>query len=231
MNKVLLYLSFKYKGDWENIFQALNNKEVIERNKIAKLKSKIDNDFITIIDNEYPTNLKSVYKPPFLLFAKGNLQLLNKNLVSLFGEWTINEILNILDDKVNTCFILNFHQRHYQLMKKMEEHKINYMCISNRAINDKVFDIISNHNLVISEFIKENKDINPDQILERISIGISKKVLIKYKEWDIDMITGLEIGRIEEANLYYYKSCNQLLLDNFNLNKIERISKIFLNKN
>lgn len=40
---------------------------------------------ITIQDEEYPVNLKNIYDKPIILFAKGNLNLLNNKSVSIVG--------------------------------------------------------------------------------------------------------------------------------------------------
>jgi DNA processing protein len=46
--------------------------------RYKKLYSENDIDWITIMDEEYPALLSNVYDPPFLLFLKGNRNLLQK---------------------------------------------------------------------------------------------------------------------------------------------------------
>jgi DNA processing protein len=42
--------------------------------------------WITILDKNYPEYLKQIYNPPAILFYKGNLQLLRKNLLAVVGS-------------------------------------------------------------------------------------------------------------------------------------------------
>ena len=74
MDKVLLYFSLKYEGDWDKIYKALENKEKISHTSLENVVNQIDSDYITILSHLYPQNLKATYKPPFVLFYKGNIE-------------------------------------------------------------------------------------------------------------------------------------------------------------
>ncbi|AHI52688.1 DNA-processing protein DprA [Spiroplasma culicicola] len=78
MDKVLLYFSLKYHGDWDKIYQALDKKEKILHDHLSWVEQEINCQYITIISPLYPNYLKNTYKPPFVLFYKGNLELLSK---------------------------------------------------------------------------------------------------------------------------------------------------------
>ncbi len=232
MNDLLLYFSIKYKGNWEEIFKALEEKERIPINKIFEFHKKEIDNFLTIMDKDYPITLKEVYKPPFLLFFSGNVSLLKTKTISLFGDWSIRDILKIWNNDKNITFVITWEKKNYSLIKKLNENNINFICVSENGINIKNnLESTSENYLIISEFIKNNPNIDKDQLLARISIGISKKVLIKYKESDIDVITGLEIGKIEGAKIYYIGYCEKSIVEKFNLIKISKLSNIFLNKN
>lgn len=75
---ILITLSYKYKGDWDCIFNALQIKEELKEEEIVKCDNAI-----TIMDEEYPDCLKQATKPPFVLFYKGNKDLL-KNLTNAY---------------------------------------------------------------------------------------------------------------------------------------------------
>lgn len=60
-------------GDWNKTCQSLKDRHYLT-DEISVL-----GDFITILDKEYPDRLKQVYKPPFVLFYKGNLSLLDND--------------------------------------------------------------------------------------------------------------------------------------------------------
>ncbi|WP_368486788.1 DNA-processing protein DprA [Spiroplasma sp. DGKH1] len=76
MNKVLLYFALKYHGDWDQIYQALERKEKISFEALDTFEVKIKCQYITILDPQYPPTLKSIYKPPFVLFYYGDFRLL-----------------------------------------------------------------------------------------------------------------------------------------------------------
>lgn len=74
----LIAYAIKYDGDYFKILKAINNNdEIIEIN--------CDN-CITIFDDNYPSELKDLKYPPFVLFYKGNLDLLNKEKIGIVGS-------------------------------------------------------------------------------------------------------------------------------------------------
>lgn len=100
---VLLALARKYKNDWEKIYNALQAKEDI--NDLDFLE--IDNEqAITILDEEYPSVLKSMFKPPFVIYYNGDLSAISEtHLVFLLGDnifdFDTKDIVSIENEKVN----------------------------------------------------------------------------------------------------------------------------------
>lgn len=89
MNIILIYFALKYKGDWDAIYKALEEKERVSLQDITALETKIaENGWIvkTILDRDYPNKLKEAYKPPFAVWLKGNLQLLNRKFICATGN-------------------------------------------------------------------------------------------------------------------------------------------------
>ena len=89
MDIILIYFAIKYKGDWNKIYEALDKKERPElkdlrelENEIAKSKTKV----LTIIDKNYPLELKKAYKPPFVLWYQGDLKRLTKQTICVTGN-------------------------------------------------------------------------------------------------------------------------------------------------
>ena len=82
---VLVFLSIKYQGDWNSIYQAIKNKELVDETQVQESIAKIESKIVTIIDEDYPESLKKIYKPPFVVYYKGDLSLLNKNNVGIIG--------------------------------------------------------------------------------------------------------------------------------------------------
>lgn len=119
--ELLLYLSLKYKGEWQKIYDAIKNKETVDKD-VAKReidKSGFSNDeYITIVDTEYPEELKTISRPPFVLYlkahnsvggtAKGQFDIIfnkNKNSLCVLCQgngvpigWSDKMVYNILDN-------------------------------------------------------------------------------------------------------------------------------------
>jgi len=85
--KLLLNLAVYYNGDWDQIYNHISQKleppEDIDDSKL---------NYITILDDDYPLSLKHSLKPPFVLFYKGNINLLKrKNLIGVSGSREVSE--------------------------------------------------------------------------------------------------------------------------------------------
>ncbi|MGL5246279.1 MAG: DNA-processing protein DprA [Mycoplasmoidaceae bacterium] len=228
MNDVLLFFSIKYNGNWELIFEALEKKEKIEIKEINNIKNNFTYRYTTIIDKNYPLLLKDVYKPPFLIYYDGNINLLNNKLVTLIGEWKISDVLLLVKNRRDITFVLENNNINKTLSNEMILKKLNHILISSVGI--KKTHNRSIYNLVISEFIEKNNKIAFDQVQDRILLGISKNTIIKYNEKYSKILKSLEIGKIENRNMYFFNKCDQIIIDKFKLTKIENISKIFLKK-
>jgi DNA processing protein len=72
---IIIYLAVKYKGDWNSIYQAIKTKEIVEEPDVRQAMDRLQCSVVTIIDDTYPEALKKIYKPPFVLFYYGNLNL------------------------------------------------------------------------------------------------------------------------------------------------------------
>ena len=86
INEVLLYLSLKYKGDWESIFHAVRVKEKYDHAKLEELRKDMKCKYVTLLDKEYPSCLKLTYRPPFVIYYYGNLDLLKTNTIGVIGS-------------------------------------------------------------------------------------------------------------------------------------------------
>ena len=74
--EILLALSYKYNGDWDKIYDAIKRKEKIDDDFLENALKSINSNYVTIVDDEYPTVLKDIYKPPFVLYYHGNINLI-----------------------------------------------------------------------------------------------------------------------------------------------------------
>jgi len=95
---VLIYLSIVHNGDWNNIYDSICNKEDLREKEceINKTISSLKYKAVTILDDEYPDYLKTIFQPPFVLFYYGDIYLIKdyrKNLsivgsrnLTIYGE-------------------------------------------------------------------------------------------------------------------------------------------------
>lgn len=79
MRNTLKNLAIKYQGDTQRIALALINHE-----EVSEYESPTS--FITVLDEHYPSSLRCLQQPPFVLFYKGNLDILNRRALSVVGS-------------------------------------------------------------------------------------------------------------------------------------------------
>ncbi len=77
--ELLALLSVRYEGNWHRIAAALKRKERPESKMIA-------DRYVTVIDDEYPARLKDLRYPPWVLFYRGDLSLLQRRSVTIVGS-------------------------------------------------------------------------------------------------------------------------------------------------
>ena len=74
--EILLTLSFKYKGDWMKVYEAIKKKEPIKDEEKKEAIDKTKANFVTLVDPDYPEFLKTISQPPFLFYYYGDKSLL-----------------------------------------------------------------------------------------------------------------------------------------------------------
>jgi len=56
-------------------------KEDVDFRELNKFTKEYKGKYFTIVDKEYPNKLKMIDRPPFVIFYKGNLDLLNEKKI------------------------------------------------------------------------------------------------------------------------------------------------------
>ncbi len=110
---VLLELSRKYNGNRNDIFKHIEKKEPPGKNaeEVEERGKDFKEKFITLMDDEYPNLIKkSCSTPPFVLYYRGNINLLNSRKKKLavigsrkssqYGEYATEKIISKLPDDV-----------------------------------------------------------------------------------------------------------------------------------
>lgn len=79
MEDILVYLSIIHNGDWNKIYQDIVEKKAIDKEDVEETLKSVTYPYITLLNSNYPECLKYIFKPPFVLFYKGDINLLNNN--------------------------------------------------------------------------------------------------------------------------------------------------------
>ncbi len=228
MNKVILYFALKYKGNWEKIYDAIKAKENVTIEQVETLKNKYNDNLITIIDESYLNNFKTIYMPPLCLFHVGNKDLLKneKDIVSLWGDTSYQNWLEADLNKQKTYAIIydNSMQDNVETLLQIG-YKI--ILITNNYKNSDIGFLANYDNaLFVTEIPFEVKkaDIDLEQTNERLLLGISP----------ISMMLG-------QKSLQYFQYLEPLFkfegrpmivtnLNDFSQNEIERFNiKLYSN--
>lgn len=87
MDDILLYFSYIFNGDWLKIYDSIKNKIPVDYEKLEVIKGSIKSKYVTILSSDYPEELKLIDCPPYVLYYRGNYDLLkNKNKISVIGS-------------------------------------------------------------------------------------------------------------------------------------------------
>ncbi len=216
MNEILAYFAIKYNGDWDEIYAAINRKEKVEPNDIEEMLSKCGK-YITLLDNDYPSRLKGIYKPPFVLFYRGDVSLLNTNnkIIGVVGnrnnsEYGKNVTEQIVRELVKeNCLIISGLAKGIDFIahKTCLENNGKTIAVLGNGVNvnypfenKELQEVIANEGLIISEypdFIESKKEHFPKR--NRIVAGLSDGILVtEAKNKSGSMITvarALEMGK------------------------------------
>ena len=76
--EVLLYFALKYEGDYEKIIESIRNKVKIEEDDYLKQVTTFEGEYLTIVDENYPERFKKIYRPPLVVFYRGEIALLDE---------------------------------------------------------------------------------------------------------------------------------------------------------
>ena len=167
VNKVLLTMCIVNSGDWDKIYDCIKDKKVFNDSVIKETASLNTEKYITLVDSNYPVQLKNTHKPPFVVFYRGNYDLLkdtkkkvvviNDNLASNYANETVFDICKGVVDK--TVFIIRFgSKKEKELIKTLNDRGADLVVVLNRGLDivdneDKeLYEKLCNRQLVISEY-------------------------------------------------------------------------------
>ncbi len=92
MRDIILYFAHKYFGDWERIYDAIEEQEDVDFELLEEIKDEYEGMYVTVLDDDYPKELKLIQRPPFVLFFKGNKELFyKKSKIWYYGNYYNDE--------------------------------------------------------------------------------------------------------------------------------------------
>lgn len=94
--EILIYYALMHNGDWDKIYNSIVNfKDDIDWNKYDSCPKELKENCITFLDTDiYPKALASIYHPPFVLFYKGDINLIKNTdkIVGIVGTRSPSEL-------------------------------------------------------------------------------------------------------------------------------------------
>ena len=87
--ELLIYLSCHYEGVWNSIYDHIKKKKRVELEEVRNVNDNLPSNAVTMLDGrDYPNILKKCSRPPFVLWYKGNLSLLEdeSRCVAIIGS-------------------------------------------------------------------------------------------------------------------------------------------------
>lgn len=187
---LIIALSLKHNGDFMKIFEDLQFHVKPEEKWITKAE-KVKNA-ITLLDEDYPSSLKDIQKPPFVIYYKGNKDLLNKqNKTAISGsrhpsEYGIKQTECLVDDliKQDTTIVSGLARGVSRIAHKNTSNTIAVLgCgveVCYPAGNLDIYESISkNGGLIISEYPNYVQPA-PAQFIERnrIIVGLGNNLIV-----------------------------------------------------
>ncbi len=215
----------KYHGNWDSIYDAINKREKILSNET----SKISDDYIFIISDQYPEKLKNILLPPFFLFYKGETSLIDRNVITVVGVPTINELNELIRLDKNTILCFNNKDLTNSMYQTLLASQKKFIVICEGGIDAFKYEYNKNI-LLISEY---NNSIDyqsaNEQTIERMMFAFANKIYfaeINEKNYEKITINLKQIKKPIYTNLCYKSIFDQYKLDPQYVTFIENIANI-----
>lgn len=105
--ELLVYLSIRYQGDFDQMLEAIRRKEKIDDDAVKEAIKAVKSSYCTLLDDDYPASLKQVYKPPLVLFYYGDWSLVNsiKDHIAVIGTRKPTEYGERMTKKIVTDLV------------------------------------------------------------------------------------------------------------------------------
>ncbi|WLP85600.1 DNA processing protein [Mycoplasma seminis] len=162
MNELLFYLANKVKGDSFLIFKEIAKSTEISRKELMELHNKYMQagvKYFTLFSNCYPDVLNLLKYPPYVIFYKGNVNLLNsKKIYYLINEqnnpqansWFKSNIDTLVN---NSVLFTNDYDSEADIVSYFRSHNGKIIHIAKSGLNTLDYsDINFENELFISQY-------------------------------------------------------------------------------
>ena len=214
---IIRYFAYSCNGDWDEIMTAIKNKQECSPNDVKRIQNQIG-DSITVLDEKYPNTLKNSNRPPFVLFYRGNLELiqdssntltvLNDHLASNYATETIEKIcIELAKDLI---FVMPFgYKKSNCLIRKLIDKGAKVVAVLDKGIdtynddNKELFEELCENHLVISEYPKTvlNKTQKTEFHAAKLMASLSSNTLVGGTTKRSSQNVGLSIAIANNANI------------------------------
>ena len=207
--------------------------EIISDCEINKIK------MLSIIDADYPSQLKEISDPPSILFLKGNQKLLN-NVVAIIGTRHSSDLGNKIAERVGTYFSKHFSICN-GLVEGIDEHSIYHdghvlpnvvgilsggLCFEETcSVNHirVIKDVLNAGGLIISEFFpRQKEDQYSGSKASRIQAGLSQCLILIQSKVDggskYTLAKYSKLGR--PIGVIHYPTSEEYFSDSFSANRL-----------
>lgn len=247
MREIVFYFAMIHHGDWNKIYQSINKKERINEEKLKELKD-LKLNYITIIDEDYPEFLKHIPYPPYVLFYKGNINLLKeKKRIGVVGTRKMSEYGKRMTNKLIPPLVENDYVIVSGLAKGIdgEAHSAclenhgktiavvaNGLDISYPSSNAGLYKKIEKEGLILSEYPPTvNPEPNFFHMRNRLIAGISQGLLVVEAYHRSGTLITIRYALEEGKDVYCVPAradegsiCNRIIHDGGNL--VESVNDI-----
>lgn len=198
-----------------------------------------DIKIISIIDTEYPSQLKEISDPPCILFLKGNQSLL-KHVIAIIGTRHSSDIGNKIAERVG-CYFANYFSICNGLVEGIDEHSIyvegkmlsnvvgiisgglhyNETC-STHHIN-VINDVLNAGGLIISEYYpRQKEDMYSGSKASRIQAGLSHGlILVQSKVEGGSKYTLSKFAKLgRPIGVIHFPTSEEYLTESFGANRL-----------
>lgn len=248
MDDVLLYFALLHQGDWHKIFKSIKNKETFNTVEFEQLKKKLSSNYVTILSSNYPSALRQLEQPPYVIFYRGDISLVAyPNKIAVIGsrdasEYGLNITHNLVTDLIKNNYLIisglakgidaMAHQRTFELGGKTIAVVGQGIDIKYPSSNETLYHKAESSGLILSEYpdgviASKNNFPNRNRIIAILSQGI---LITEAKQLSGTLTTvrhGLNYGKDIFCVPYpanQGSACNQLIKQGAKL--VETISDV-----